>query len=307
MKKIINFLLKSFMTFSFFIVNTPIFWIIIKYINKILGRPIVSMFVTYPAEKRYAKYYTFDWVFNRYQWKMGLIGIHYQNGHFGLNFAIATYEEKLIHINNQESFKKMIHNIIKKKDYAGIEYINYGGVIPSYVDKRGLPNFQSAGKELIASVVVESVYQMLEKENIDKKDAFCYILGGKGFIGTEVAKIIEEKGDFPYLIVEKDDEYTLNENISHNKDYRVIVNISRKGVFETYSESMDDKCLLLNEVFPPPRIKGLPLKAAYHLKGIKAKVIPSMPYDYSNVMPCCSLVVDPKKESNFDVVIKKIQ
>ena len=307
MKKIMSFLMKSFMTFSFFIVNTTIFWRAIKVINKLFKRPIVSMFVTYPAEKRYAKYYTFDWVFNKFQWKMGLIGIHHQNGHFGLNFAIATYEEKLIHPDNKEKFSQMIHAIIEKKDYANIQYINYGGVIPSYVDKRGLPTYQSAGKELIAEVIVESVYQMLEKEHIDKESVFCYILGGRGFIGTEVANIIEKKGHFPYLIVEKDDNYTLKENISNNKNHRVIINVSRKGVFESYAESMDNNCLLLNEVFPPPRIKEVNLKAAYHLKGIKAKVIPSMPYDYSNVMPCCSLVMDPEKETNFDVVIKKIQ
>ena len=303
MKAIASFGMKSFIAVSIFIVNTKLFWTLIKYINKIGKKPLIkSIFVTYPAEKKYADYYCFTWMREMFQWKIGIIGFHYQNGYFGLNFATPTYEEKLTSPNNKEAFASMIYKIVELKEYAGIEYVNYGGVIPSYLQKRELPTHQSANNDLIAQVIVQAVRKMLKDEEVAVNECFFFILGGKGFIGTKVSQIIKDF-KYPHMIIDKDDEYDFK---STDKKYNVIINVSRKGVFELYKDQMDENTLMLNEVFPPPRIKDSEIKTAYHLKGIKATVFPSMPYDYSNVMPCCSLVSE-KEEDQFDVVIKPIK
>jgi hypothetical protein len=77
----------------------------------------------------------------------------------------------------------------------------------------------------------------------------------------------------------------------------LLVDVSRRGILETYLDHLPKQVVLLNEVFPEPservreRLKSLAV-TAYHLAGVSANVYPELPLSYRNAVPCCAMHAD---------------
>lgn len=302
MKKIHSFFIKNLILALSTISLSSFFWNIIYLINKLFHNPIKSVFICYPAHSKYTKYFFYDWLSERMKWKFVLIGIHKQNGYWGLNLTTPVDESELISDKNIEKFETMINKMIDIKEKTAIEYINYAGILPSVISKRKLSSFQSATRNIIAEVVASGIFQTLDHESYDVNDTEIYILGGKGFIGKSIVDFLNNKNiDCNILDIE---DYDIINKLKKSRKQKIIVNVSRRGVFEQYSSLLCPKTILLNEVYPEPCLDNCKIKSAYHVKGIKAKMYPSLPYGYSNALPCCALVQG--KDKKYQVIIKKI-
>lgn len=300
LKKIIP---KVLIAFSFTISQSFFFWLGIKIINKITNYKIKSIFITYPAEDKYKKFYLWRWSENLFKWRVGFIGISIQNGKdITINMSTTMNEEEMFCPKNYEKFKKMIDSVIKLKKYTGIEFVNYAGVIPSFLNKKGLPSFQSSGKDIVAEVVISAIFNLMEIEGLSEKDiCFVYIIGSKGYIGSCIFNKLKTNGVFSIIGIDED-----NKDIDFNKEgTSIIVNVSRKDSINEYLSKINDNMILLNEVFPPPIVINSKLKSGYHIKGVKSFIFPSIAYDYSKSIPCCSII--PNKDKKYEIILKKIK
>jgi hypothetical protein len=301
MKKILP---KLLILFSFSFSQTFLFWFIIKYYNKITNNKIKSIFITYPAEKKYKNFYLWEWSQKLFMWKIGFIGISIQDKNkITINMSTTMDESEMFNPEYFNKFQDMIHSVIKLKEYTGIEYINYAGVIPSFLKRNNLNSYQSASKEIISDVVISGIYKTLNIEDININDISCYIIGSKGFIGNCIYNKLIKINDFP--VHGLDINSIVNFKKNPDKKYTLILNVARKDSFNEYLDYLDEDMILLNEVFPPPKVKDSKLRSAYHIKGIKSFIYPSIAFDYSESVPCCAII--PNRENKHEIVLKKIK
>ncbi len=59
----------------------------------ILRRPIVSVFLLYPARREYADALAYQWHQRRFSWHPGLVGFYRQGERHGLIFGIPNLED----------------------------------------------------------------------------------------------------------------------------------------------------------------------------------------------------------------------
>jgi len=291
---------KTFIALSIYFTNTKLFLILLKYVNYLLKGRIQSFFIFYASKPEHFKYYLYDWVNNRTKWKLFFCGFHKQNGKYGIHFAINADESELISNENHEKFSIFLDKNSMWAKFSGIQFVNYAGILPSVINKRKLASYQSASNVVISEIMLKCIRKVCEEENIKNiKDVEFYILGGQGFIGKEVVKIFKNNNLETYSIDMKEEL-----NFNDNNKIKILLNVSRRGVIEKYKDKFNSTVIIVNEVFPDPKLSGYDIRSAYHIKGVEAEnVFPALPNGYDKSLPCCGLVMSDSQE--YSIVLKK--
>ena len=87
-----------------------VFYYIIGVINKtILNHKIESIFLVYPANKKYTKAYSFDWYLKFIKWSPSLVGFYKQNDKWGLIFGISSSDEDFFCEKNKKMLKLLTY------------------------------------------------------------------------------------------------------------------------------------------------------------------------------------------------------
>ena len=290
-------------------------WNIIKFIMKKMNIKIRSFFIYYSPNQKSTNMFFYEWFHmnHKRKWKMMFCGFHKQSAGWGMNFFLNIDEKDLTNPKNELKLREFIDRINKIKNELNIDYINYAGIFPSVLKRQGYKLYNSSTEKTVAKIVVDGIHQACTEENLNLKECSFFILGGKGLVGAEVSRILTTQG-IKYNIVEKNDRDFFNSKIiENNKKKIVIINISRQGVLEQYDDLLNENHLVINEVFPPPRLNKMNnIKYLYHIKGFEAKSYPNLlsAYKgaYNKCMPCCALIFENNdKYSHPKVILAKMK
>jgi len=136
------------------------------------------------------------------------------------------------------------------------------------------------------------------------------VLGGRGYIGREVAAQLQDKfGENVCYGVDINTETNQTEGWPEHLRGQpaLLVNVSRANALSAYIDKSWDTLVILNEVYPAPKSsevnafskKGL---SVYHVSGIAGWVLPSFPGAYQGAIPCCA----SWHSSHIDVVVANL-
>jgi hypothetical protein len=130
-----------------------------------------------------------------------------------------------------------------------------------------------------ARFVIEATRQTLQRFWLTDSDLI--LLGSSGTLGKEVAAHFEnaEKLD----IGPKDQ---LRKPGRH-----LVLDMTWGGSLEYYSDRINRDTIWLNESFPPPLRTAISSslwpRKILHIQGVEGQIVPSFPYGYGDIPPCC--------------------
>lgn len=279
-------------------------WIyrLVGLINKKISL-IESVFLVYPASEKYALAYFYPGRIRRHAWKPGPFGLLWQNGKLTIMFGVAASNGMFTNPENAENLKHITRRMEELRLLFGANRKTFAGILPGILYfKRILREAPEA--DLTAVAVAQAVDQVMAKESLET-DTPIILLGGKGFIGRRVHKLLPKNNVVSIDIAEN---HNTNNWPTRLQGKRVIVlNITRDSALSTYLEMIWPGSVVLNEVYPEPSpdvLKTLREKdcPCYHVVGIQAFAIPQFPYAYEGAIPCCAAWPSAKME----VVVRKM-
>lgn len=281
---------KIFILPIIFLTRFDIFWILLGKLNILFNNPINSVFITYPSSKKFIKYFTFEIFVDKFNWMIIPISLYKYNNRWGLILGCPTLEKDL---DNKDKLKNLISHSLKIKKFLNIKYINYAGIIPSLIKKYNIKNDVIKNNSLkISHIIYLCVKKIFLKHNMDKNNLII-ILGSNGYIGKKLSNYLSAK-NYNLLKIDVD---TSIEYVNKINTKSLLIDVSRKGVLNEYKDIFSNNTILLNEVYPPSKIKQSPFLYAYHLAGIQADLYPEMPQEYKGVIPCCAIPDDEDIEN----------
>lgn len=279
-----------------------IFWLIGQ-VNRKLGL-IKSVFLVYPATDDYMLAYSYVYRSRWHEWKPGPIGIFWQNGKFGVKFAISASNGQFSEPDNKEKLRKVAERMEKIRQLFCAERKTFAGILPGVLFAKRMVRETPE-----ADVTVEAVRQAIEKVKLLEglsNNTPVIVLGARGFIGRRVVASLTNDG---CLVCSVD--------IAGNGRYPwpfhlrgkpvLLVNISINSALSEYVHLLWPELVIVNEVYPEPcQQTAEQLKAVgchcYHVVGVKARALPSFPGGYQGGIPCCAAWHSPEME----VLLKKI-
>lgn len=247
---------------------------------------IESVFLVYPADDAYAYAYVYEHRLKKVVWNPWFAGLLLQNGKITLMFCISAnnkgFEASCEHSNLVRVHDRMEHLRIlfqaKRKTFAGI----LPGVLFAKRILREVPE-----ADVTAQAVVQSVDAIIIKDQIHREIPII-VLGGKGFIGRRVVKLLQKRNR-TIISVDKEDAWP-----THLEGQSIIViNITRRNALDSYTSVMWPGTIVINEVYPEPSAETLAELArrgivCHHIVGVKALALPSFPNAYAGAIPCCA-------------------
>lgn len=275
---------------------------LIGVINRLLGRPIRSLFLMYPpAQSKYAEKYGFTWVFKYAHNNPLIVGAYFQNFRIGL--ILAAYVQESYFRNNKEYLTLIQSKIERTRRLVGAEIVHFSGVLPSEMNRFSMidQGYFKERCELVAEIVIDAERAVREKESIFEVCPVL-LLGGKGNIGSAIKEKFMTEGREVY-IVDRDENFPQS-----LRDKRaILIDVSRKGVLESRIDQLWSNLTILNESYPEPQSDVVNILNAkginvYHVAGVKAKVFPPFPYAYAGGIPCCAAI----REENVKSLVKKL-
>lgn len=264
---------------------------LIGYLNRVIGRPIKSVFVCYAAHQKYADRYIFSWTLKYYVDNPMPIGIYCQNRRIGLAFFLYTTED---HFHRNKAYLLLIRDKTEViRQTMGADSSCFAGTLPSEMHRSSLMKSIHFLErcQIVADVVLDAEKRLQVYEQ-HPKDSPIILLGGKGSIGKALKDLFAEHRRTVY-VVDANEEFPstiINQPA-------ILIDVSRKGVLETRLPTLWKGLVVLNEVFPEPNIgvvnylrdRGIPV---YHVVGVRGWALPSFPYGYAGGIPCCAAIQD---------------
>lgn len=283
-----------------FLINHDWFFRLIGKFNK--RKLVKSVFLSYPANRAYAKEYAFSFRIKEANWKIRLTGFLWQNEKFIIMFTIFVEESEFLKKDNKKEMQEIVRHMEKIRRLIDADEKTFAGILPGLLLKRKIVN-KSPEAGLTASIVVEAV-KLVKKEIGINGIIPIVILGGNGFIGRRVVDKLQ--------LIQKYDIYAIDLLENKNKwpkeeARKMIINVARHNTIEFYLHMLRAGDIILNEAYPGPsseivnKIKSLNCDC-FHIVGVKAIAFPPFPYIYSGGIPCCAAWNSDNKE----VIIKKL-
>lgn len=284
-----------------FINHDLLFWLI-GVINRRINL-IESVFLVYPANEKYALAYVYQFRLPKVMWNPRPCGLLWQNGKLTLMFCISAANGQFTSQQNLEKLHCVAERMEKVRRLFGAKRKTFAGILPGILYAKRIIQ-EAPEADLTATAVVQAIESIMTKESL-KAETPIIILGGKGFIGRRVIKLLDKSEvygiDLP--IGHKQDSWP-----DHLRDKRVIVvNITLNNAFKDYLDVIWPGTVVINEVYPEPTpdiLERLRDKncSCYHVVGVSAFALPSFPEAYHGAIPCCAAWPSPQLE----VVVRKI-
>lgn len=286
---------------NIFINHDWLFWLI-GIVNKRIGL-IESVFLVYPATEKYALSYVYKRRIPRVKWNPWPCGLLWQNWKLGLMFCISATNGQFTDPENAENLRQVAERMEKLRQLFGAKRKTFAGVLPGVLYYKRIIR-EAAEADLTAAVVSQAINLVKAKESL-AVDTPVIVLGGKGFIGRRVVKLLDEQNTYS---IDSSDGQNGKDWPNHLRGRRVIVvNITLNNVLKDYIDVIWPGTVVINEVYPDPTpeiLERLRIKNCncYHVVGVKAYAFPSFPAAYRGAIPCCAAWLSPKMKA----VVRKL-
>jgi len=280
--------------------SNPLSLFVLGVLNRVLFRPIQSIFICYPASPKYTKKYFFRFLIPFTKYCPVIVGFFIQSRRIGIICGISAIEEDF----ERQTYLNILHKYsFYYSNILGVKTVNYSGILPTVLRRTNLitPEDLRQRSKLVGDVLVKSERKISEQHNL-KSVVPIILLGGKGSVGKATHNcfnslnrniIVVDKGDkFPKELTGKE---------------VVLIDVARKGVLETYIDEFWTGMIVINETYPEPKeevikkLRELQIPI-YHIVGVKAQAYPSFPHAYHGGIPCCAMNPSP----NFEVLVKRL-
>lgn len=250
-----------------------------------------SIFLVYPANRKYASAYVYEFRRIKVEWSPWLSGLLIQNGKLTLMFSISATNREFDDSKNEQNLRDIAKRMEEIKNSLGANRKTFAGILPGILyAKRILREAPEA--ELTAEAVVQAISLVKVSEGLHNVPVI--ILGGRGFIGRRVLRLlggISEKVISIDLVEGKTKQELWPAHLTGEKV--LVINISVNNAIRDYLHLMWPGTVVLNEVYPEPDkdvIEVLTVNSCkcYHVVGVNAFALPSFPAMYKGAVPCCA-------------------
>jgi len=286
---------------NIFINHDLLFWLI-GVVNKRLDL-IESIFLVYPASEKYALAYVYRHRFTKVMWNPWPGGLLWQNGKLTVMFVISATNGQFTDSQNVDNLFHVAERMEKLRQLFGAQRKTFAGILPGILHAKGIIQ-EAPEADLTATAVVQAIELVKTKELLEAKTPII-VLGGKGFIGRRVIKLLDKSEVYS---IDLPDGLDKNSWPNHLKGKRVIVvNITLNNALKNYLEVLWPGMVVINEVYPEPtsdsleriRIRNC---SCYHVVGVDAYAVPSFPAAYQGAIPCCAAW----PSSDMKVIVRRI-
>jgi len=269
-----------------------VYWLI-GLANKKLGW-IESVFLVYPANDDYALAYVYARRLPKIEWKPWFIGIFWENGKYGVKFAISAHNGHFRDPANKERMRGVVDRMEELRKLFCAKRKTFAGTLPGILfAKRMLRETHEA--DVTVGVVVKAIEKVKLFDGL-RDDIPIVILGGRGFIGRRVVASLPKENVYCVDIANGNgtSQSKTAEWPSHLKGQRVIlVNIALNSALDGYLDRLWPGIVVVNEVYPEPspetekRLRSIGC-VCYHIVGVRGGALPSFPHGYHGGIPCCA-------------------
>jgi hypothetical protein len=286
---------------NIFINHDWIFWLIGR-VNRQIGL-IESVFLVYPATEEYGLWFAYRYRLKVNLWRPWPTGLLYQNRKLTVMFAIAANNGQYTDPANTENLRQVSARMEKLRQLLGANRKTFAGILPGVLYYKRIIH-EAPEADLTAQAVLQAVDLVKCREKL-ASDTKIIVLGGKGFIGRRVVKLLDKSTTFS---IDSADGQGKDDWPSNPTGQRIIVlNITVNNSISDYIASIQPGTVVINEVYPEPTSDVLEKLAAkecrcYHIVGVEALALPQFPLAYQGAVPCCAAWPSAKMK----VVIRKV-
>ena len=174
----------------------------------------------------------------------------------------------------------------------------FAGILPSTFLRNGIENEHLAEqRHLTARAVFSALDQLMCLHRLDA-DVPILVLGGRGYIASEVLRLCAGRRVSSVDVGERDEFCRFVAD--HDRRPVVVINLTKSGALSEYVGKFWPGTIVLNEVYPEPsasEIAALEERGAkcYHIVGVAGQAWPPFPRAYQGGIPCCaSLPISPE-------------
>lgn len=285
-----------------FLINHDWLFRLVGMANKRIGL-IESVFLVYPASEKYALAYVYPHRLPKVRWNPWPCGLLWQNGRLTLMFCISATNDHYNDPANVEKIRHVSERMEALRQLFGANRKTFAGILPGVLYfKRIIKEAPEA--DLTAVAVSQAINLVKEKESLEF-DAPVIVLGGKGFIGRRVVKMLDESTT--YSIDSADGQGKNDWPAQLNGKRNIVVNITLNNAINDYIDVIRPGTVILNEVYPEPSTEIMEKFSAkdcqcYHVVGVDAMAFPPFPSAYRGAIPCCAAWPSAKMK----VVVRKL-
>ena len=286
---------------NIFINHDWLFWLI-GAVNKHIGL-IESVFLVYPASEKYALAYVYRHRLPKVMWNPWPGGLLWKNKKLSLMFCISATNGQYTDPMNAENLRRVSERMEKLRQLLGAKRKTFAGILPGVLYfKRIIHDAPEA--DLTAVAVSQAIDSVRAKESLEANTPVI-VLGGKGFIGRRVVKLLDKSTTYS---IDSADGHDQKNWPNHLRGQRVIVvNITLNNAIKDYIDVIWPGTVVVNEVYPEPTpdiLERLTSKNChcYHVVGVHASSLPPFPATYEGAIPCCAAWPSPKMK----VVVRKL-
>ncbi len=199
-------------------------WIVGR-INRLLGRPLCTMFVGYAASTKYREAYAFSFMLPWIRYTPMIVGLFIQNGRLGIIAMTSSVEPDFLSPVHLDRLHEGCHRIAER---LGIEEVNFSGILPTAFRRAGLMTelHHQSRCRVVGRVVTDAAIRTAEAHDIDTYLPIV-LLGGRGSVGRAVATELGRRGRTCF-IVDLNDRWP-----EHLRGERILlVDVSKRGALE---------------------------------------------------------------------------
>jgi hypothetical protein len=284
-----------------------IFYIIAGVVNRLLLKPIKTIFLFYSVNIEYRRTMIPDWYADVVRWRPGFSQvIRHRHWAGGMSFGITSSDDDFRDEKNRERLVKLHKDVDRIRRIVGAEQMTFSGILPGILVANGIVKREDCiENKNTAKVIIKAESKTTKLAKIPS-DCPVIILGGKGFTGKEVTKILEGVKRRIYLVDVKDSAAELPPELRGMPV--IVLNITKTGALAEYIPQLWREAVVLNEVYPEPtkqeqdlmRARGI---SCYHVTGVKASAWPRFLKAYKGGIPCCAAYLP---DDNCDALVTKL-
>ncbi len=254
-----------------------------------------TVFLYYPANRRYMQHVIYPWYAPRVKWRPILIGAFFHGQGGGIICGIAATEKDFVRSENAEKMHQVHARMQRIAKLVGAKSDSYAGVLPSALLRSGVSR-QSLESERTVHWVMEAMESIRQQYHMPQ-DSPIVVIGAAGFVGTKLVKRLREHTHAEVVEIDpihRDEQCRTAQAMEHLRGRKAFVlNVSRNHVIKEYAPHMWAGLVILNDVYPECDHETLALLKAegvkyFHLQGVVGKSIPRFPEAYAGAIPCCA-------------------
>ncbi len=258
---------------------------------------IRTVFLMYPEQPKYALAFVYPSRLPKVKWSPFLAGFFIQNGKLGLMFAISATPEDFRNPKNENGLKQAVQRMEEIRRLVKAPRKTFAGILPGILYAKRIVR-EAPEAELTVEGIVRAIDLIKKEEKIYAKVPLI-VLGGRGFIGRRLVKVLQARGE-QVIVVDKNDPWP----DSLQGEVVMVINTTLRDALLDYRSRMWPEMIIVNEVYPPPPAKyfqGI-VRSLWHIKGAKAWALPPFPHAYQGGIPLCAAFFDNK----IRILTKKI-